>query len=245
MAYERNQSAFHNLNYFFHVDYFQGLDLIHIDSARNDAELAGRNKKMLSWAVQPPCLDEFCTHALELKTTYPGLLAGAGMLHSIGAEDEFSLGFSFDYVTGSPYIPGSSVKGALKSAFQNHALIRSLLAMPQLDTAALTDLIFEGQDQEPWQRDIFFDAFPCPGQGPLLAEDNLAPHGDDCSRGPNIIRFVKVRPNVRFRFCFQLRDSQVGDQRVTADDKLALFEMLIMLMGLGAKTNVGYGAFTK
>lgn len=53
----------------------------------------------------------------SLKTTYPGLLVGSGYRHETGSKDELKLGFSFDFTTGLPIIPGSSVKGLLRSAF--------------------------------------------------------------------------------------------------------------------------------
>ncbi|GAA0182522.1 type III-B CRISPR module RAMP protein Cmr6 [Clostridium sediminicola] len=53
-----------------------------------------------------------------LKTTYPGLIIGSGYMHSIKNDDEFKLGFYFDYTTGLPIIPGSSVKGMIRSVFR-------------------------------------------------------------------------------------------------------------------------------
>lgn len=50
-------------------------------------------------------------------TTYPGLIAGTGYTHETGTKDEFKLGFFFDHTTGLPVIPGSSVKGVLRSIF--------------------------------------------------------------------------------------------------------------------------------
>ncbi len=63
---------------------------------------------------------------LLLKTTYPGLLIGSGYAHPAlhkpktkDAKDkgDFQLGFFLDHTTGLPVIPGSSVKGVLKSVF--------------------------------------------------------------------------------------------------------------------------------
>lgn len=54
---------------------------------------------------------------LLFKTTYPGLLVGSGLIHSIGEKGENKLGFEFDYTTGLPIIRGSSVKGLLRSVF--------------------------------------------------------------------------------------------------------------------------------
>lgn len=56
-------------------------------------------------------------NVIELKTTYPGLLLGSGIAHGSGLLGEMKLGFFLDYTTGLPVIPGSSVKGVLRSAF--------------------------------------------------------------------------------------------------------------------------------
>jgi len=53
----------------------------------------------------------------QMITTYPGLLMGSGYSHGIGAIGEFKIGFQLDYVTGLPIIPGSSVKGVIRSVF--------------------------------------------------------------------------------------------------------------------------------
>jgi CRISPR-associated protein Cmr6 len=54
---------------------------------------------------------------IALRTTYPGLLLGSGIAHGSGLMGEMKLGFYFDHTTGLPVIPGSSVKGVLRSAF--------------------------------------------------------------------------------------------------------------------------------
>jgi len=54
---------------------------------------------------------------LRLKTIYPGLTMGTGYTHETGELGEFKLGFFFDYSTGYPCIPGSTVKGCLRSVF--------------------------------------------------------------------------------------------------------------------------------
>lgn len=54
---------------------------------------------------------------LKFKTIYPGLTMGTGYTHETGEMGEFKLGFFFDYATGYPCIPGSTVKGCLRSMF--------------------------------------------------------------------------------------------------------------------------------
>jgi CRISPR-associated protein Cmr6 len=54
---------------------------------------------------------------LQFTTTYPGLILGTGYIHETGELGEFKLGFFFDHATGYPCIPGSTVKGCLRSMF--------------------------------------------------------------------------------------------------------------------------------
>lgn len=57
------------------------------------------------------------TDELRLQVQNPGLLPGIGYPHEVGYSGEFKLGFGFDHVTGLPVLPGSSVKGVLRSVF--------------------------------------------------------------------------------------------------------------------------------
>jgi len=50
---------------------------------------------------------------------YPGLLIGTGYPHKTKqAKGEIQVGTLFDWITGAPYYPGSSVKGVLRSLFK-------------------------------------------------------------------------------------------------------------------------------
>lgn len=66
----------------------------------------------------------------QLATVYPGLLIGSGYNHDVNFDElgksfdgskeaSFKIGFSFDYISGMPFIPGSSIKGMLRSFFPN------------------------------------------------------------------------------------------------------------------------------
>ncbi|WP_278969523.1 type III-B CRISPR module RAMP protein Cmr6 [Phocaeicola barnesiae] len=66
---------------------------------------------------------------LEMTTSYPGLITGIGNNHQTTLKwmdqtrekpvqiPEFKLGITFDHTTGVPIIPGSSIKGVLRSFF--------------------------------------------------------------------------------------------------------------------------------
>ena len=60
--------------------------------------------------------------SFTLQTQYPGLMSGTGLTHSIQHKEEIKLGFSFDYTSGLPYLPASSVKGVLRSYFPGKLL---------------------------------------------------------------------------------------------------------------------------
>ncbi|NFD30111.1 type III-B CRISPR module RAMP protein Cmr6 [Clostridium botulinum] len=74
----------------------------------------------------------------------------------------------------------------------------------------------------------------------LLGEDYITPHGEgkDKLKNPNPIKFLKVMPNVVWCFGFDLKDF---NKDISADIKKKLFKQILLDLGIGAKTNVGYG----
>ena len=99
------------------------------------------------------------------------MFTGSGYTHETGAEEELKIGFFFDHTTGLPVIPGSTVKGVLRSAFpkystdtqdpfiildkensekkQKSSLIAALFGLDRNDPASVNALelsIFEGID---------------------------------------------------------------------------------------------------
>ena len=80
-----------------------------------------KNRSILSQMFLPDIANHLSIvsqeRAFSLKTTYPGLTLGTGYSHETGELGEFKLGFFFDHTTGYPCIPGSTVKGCLRSLF--------------------------------------------------------------------------------------------------------------------------------
>lgn len=109
---------------------------------------------------------------LKFKTIYPGLTQGTGYTHETGEMGEFKLGFFFDYSTGYPCIPGSTVKGCLRSRFPQHerenvadksekydylaTIIRDLPDLPN-DLVGSNDLGEEFDQNENIRRKQFID----------------------------------------------------------------------------------------
>ena len=118
-----------NLKQAFYKDYYQGIDFRKPqDDAikrHNKDVFEKANRKLFKYAFkeseyQQLALSNFNLpnyDSFELSTTYPGLLTGVGMVHETNNEGELMLGFFFDHVSGLPMLPGSGVKGALRSAF--------------------------------------------------------------------------------------------------------------------------------
>jgi len=200
------------------------------------------------------------TYWFRLETTYPGLLIGSGYTHGISSEEDAKIGFYFDHTTGLPVIPGSSIKGVLRSAFglphgkkqdphaaQKHQMIRQWLGKDDdFNVKKLAREIFEGIDPETgkpvgiYRRDRFYEARVVHVETHLLRDDYLTPHHPDLLKNPVPICFIKVAPGVTFEFAFALTDSNL---EISADEKEKLFLKLLQWHGVGAKTNVGYGQF--
>ena len=230
-----------NMHYVFHKEYFDGLELLREKGAQTHT-VEERNQAVFSFAF--PKADLFAGlralpdfHSFQLVTTYPGLLIGAGNPHDAKLDAAVKLGFSFDYVTGLPYLPGSSLKGMLRSRFpgkydgeektDREILISAYLGREDIDAEDLETKIFNGGD-------IFLGAFPADWPDGMLSMEYITPHKD--FQDPVPISLLKIKPNVCFEFGFLLSDGTI-----TAAQKCDLFRELVMESGVGAKTNVGFG----
>jgi len=204
--------------------------------------------------------------SFALTATYPGLVLGTGYEHELKTDEAFKLGFFFDYTTGLPVIPGSSVKGLLRSMFPGGSeekaaakieLIRALLGSigvegaENMDVGKLEKEIFEGYRNDkdkpekhlsPHKWDIFHDAYIESSKhtgGTFLGDDYITPH-KEALKNPIPLKFLKVLPNVTFRFQFDVKNGSI-----TRKQKLQLFHAILTMVGAGAKTNVGYGQFAE
>lgn len=190
--------------------------------------------------------------AFQLEVVYPGLLIGTGLPHSFGGKGEAALGLCLDYVTGMPYIPGSSVKGMLRSAFMHEDYIKECLGnqkvnIENLDVENFEEQIFGKRHNDRGNQegsDIFFDAVIVLGDNnrKIIDTDFITPHRSNKEllelASPNPITMIKVRPGVVF--CFQFKLTVYNDS-ITAEKKLELFKQILIDLGIGAKTNVGFG----
>ncbi|UCN01257.1 type III-B CRISPR module RAMP protein Cmr6 [Sulfurimonas sp. SWIR-19] len=221
-----------NIGWLFYKDYFQGIDYHTPDATKNEQIIKEKADNIVR---QKPDIQEETILGnifFEAKTTYPGLLLGSGNAHELPSlKEQLILGFDFDYTSGLPVIRGSSLKGLLRSAFAHQEYIEEILQNPEIDIAVLEEEIFE-------YGDLFFDARPIKYSNAFLQDDYITPHGENPLKNPTPLHFVKVAPGVTFRFEFTLYDTQI-----TKEQKVKLFAKILDDLGIGAKTNVGYGKF--
>ncbi|QPT01211.1 type III-B CRISPR module RAMP protein Cmr6 [Streptococcus oralis] len=260
-----------NMSYIYYHEYFEGLEERREQSGlvyelgglkSSEDQFRERNKALQDFKFDISLSPlEHLKHAskgvasvqtFSLQTIYPGLMIGTGNPHDLKSKGSIYSGFSFDYVTGLPYIPGSSVKGVLKSVFprkedtkddinqQKMKYIKSLLK-PELsdeEIYGLKDNIFEDND-------VFLDAYPTSKnktKQQCLALEFITPHSD-IIKNPIPINCLKVKPGISFEFGFYLKDCQLSDgvKKVTVEQKIELFKSILTDVGIGAKTNVGFG----
>jgi|GEM_PF-506154 len=279
------------------------------DNTANESIFQIRNKLLTELVI--PAGQENClipkSQQFNLFTNYPGLLIGSGYNHGTNKKGEIKLGFLFDHTTGLPYIPGSSVKGLLRSVFPGKDKERMEAAKQKMEkekkekekeekeklvqiyksyyednlsylqsilkalNIKLTDTqiiqleyeMFEGitdvkkKELSKIQniksnrkipiskRDVFHDAIIVgPVEQPFLGTDFITPHREPL-KNPIPISFIKVLPYIQFCFQFKLSESKLNDVVISASQKEQLFRKIILTIGAGAKTNVGYGQFVE
>ena len=212
------------------------------------------------------------SHRFSLKTIYPGLLIGSGYTHDSGAKKgDFKIGFFFDHTSGQPVIPGSSVKGVLRSIFEldtndrgkkttgaksveavNFFINEAEINCPELSVKDVKTLMHEifGTQDEPG-KDVFYDAvinISKSGTKKIVSNDFITPHKHtgtprrpelDQFSNPTPLMFLRVMPEIYFEFRFSLTDTIMLNKAL----KLQFFKAILTTLGIGAKTNVGYGQF--
>lgn len=254
-----------NISKLFFKDYFKeenGFNFNHVLTNQEPDEkskevILDRNEKIkeveLKYIPALPIVGD--EGRFSLKIAYPGLVTGTGLVHdSKKLDGAYNLGMHFDYTWGMPVVYGSSVKGVLRQYFKEYY-------KGNLDVVDLIEDIFDGKvrnkekdqydcegrllvrgydNKSIYQRDIFFDAvIKKTYQRQLLVDDSITPHGDNPLKEPKPITMLKIAPGCTIEFRFKLEDS--GDFK--KQKKIDLFKEILLAVGVGAKTNVGYGQF--
>lgn len=168
----------------------------------------------------------------------------------------FEVGLSFDPILNVPYIPSSSLKGAVRASY---FIILRQRGYSEKDAESECDLLF-GSCSVGASLVGFTDAYPIQaGENEyILYPDIMTPHYKDVDTeldvNPTVISFLTIAPGTHFRFFVFLRkfDGCKVDNRSilrTPEPKekdLGLLDLSLLLalkMGIGAKTMLGYSTF--
>ncbi len=188
---------------------------------------------------------------LTFKTTYPSLAIGLGYAHDTKEKDDFKLGFMFDFATGLPYIPGSSLKGTIRSMFptDENNIERLDFINYILGTSYEYDELYEIEKSifgkktkdskskdDAKAKDIFYDSYFATTRGSFLTDDYITPHKDEIT-SPDPLKFLKILPDTKVILQIKLSENNL----ISKEDRLKLYSEILKWTGLGAKTNIGYG----
>lgn len=208
---------------------------------------AGSEKLLLEAACRRRKLVENLGSHLQWLRTDWAFVTGLGRSHPM------ENGFAWHHSLGVPYLPGSGVKGVLRSWAVEEGLqderIDRLFGPRRTDGSGRTFEASQGSI-------LFFDALPClPVE--LRAEVMTNHYGDwygtsrDARDGawpadwtsPNPVCFLAVAPGNLFAFALAKASPNVPDE----DLEWAYLELPRALeeLGAGAKTATGYGRFSK
>ena len=239
-----------NLYKLFYKEYYKEVDFKKVLFDKSDEKIGPINDTIKSSTLESIPYPIEGMNTFRMKVLYPGLITGVGLVHdSKGIEGGYNLGMHFDYTHGMPIIYGSTVKGVLKEYFKEFTKGSTKLSKEKLEKLPEEEQLFEGKRKNDknetenipiYERDVFFDAVIVSGPknngtGGFLEDDYITPHKDPLSN-PTPIKMLKIAAGTIIEFRFKLNGSNEEKEA-----KLDLFKEILTTVGIGAKTNVGYG----
>jgi CRISPR-associated protein Cmr6 len=253
----------------------QGIELKAQHSWNNN--MRGRDRKDYEWSI----LENQTAHAVVMKNAGPMLEKfherqtaclesyselGAGILEisarsatplltGIGESTPTEVGMVFHRNMGIPFIPASSIKGAVRYAYcvnfaQDHPEKVHQGMLEESDVSGLKEL-FGSSDSKKAFRGGFAFMDCCADQVPTLGMDIMNPHfgkyyqnnhnhGPVEIESPIPIKFLVVKKGLTYRF----RGFFLNPEAKAFKKSLVhAMETALTLLGIGAKTAVGYGRF--
>ena len=163
----------------------------------------------------------------------------------LGSESVYEVSMTLHHIYGTPYIPGQSLKGAVRNF-----IISEKFDKKEKEALKNDDFCSVFGKQDGAGKVMFYDAYPDEDEI-QLEKDVMTPHYPDYYGGngiyptdtqsPRPIKFLTVKKGVKFRFFL---GTKKGDAALL--DKAAEYlKEALEKSGVGAKTAVGYGYFNK
>ena len=196
---------------------------------------------------------------IEMKLTYRGSFGVSSTFGQI----PFEVGLYIHPYFNVPYIPASSIKGAIRNAYHYYIVNHENKSSKEAEDECkrlFGDSNFAGLVG-------FTDAFPIEGEGEngyILYPDIINPHYKDAKNEmevePKPIIFLTVAPDTTFKFYMYIikegekekRKIEIGAKKDLAAkpipdmEKLGKLDLALLYglsMGIGAKTALGYSQF--
>jgi CRISPR-associated protein Cmr6 len=194
---------------------------------------------------------------LRIEALYPVMVGGSETFGKLA----FEVGLMFDPIFNVPYIPASTIKGAVNAA------LYELMSKEKSKEEAkkLCEEIFG--DKESASLVGFTDAYPIKVKEDennyLLYPDVMTPHyseetKDELIVKPNALIYVTIAPGTEFKFYMFFKGSRTG-KRITREIKNKIAEnpqpneellgivdralLYALIKGVCAKTALGYSKF--
>jgi len=175
----------------------------------------------------------------------------------LGESHPTELGMILDHLIGVPYIPASTIKGAVRFAYSLNYIDRNKNDLPQkngelIEKDTPITKLFGGENKETENyiekvgKIIFLDSYSektlklkldimTPHYGKYYSE-KIAPADN---QEPNPIKFLAIEKGQKFIFNVLIDNDIVNEK----DNIINAFKRALEVEGIGAKTAVGYGRF--
>ena len=171
---------------------------------------------------------------------------GSRMVLGLGGGGAIETGIILHHTYGFPYIPGSSLKGCLRSY-----IIRDLFRKNEDDAIENDDFIKVFGTQEGSGKVFFLDAYPANCR--KLELDIMNPHypeyyqcktGPTDDQSPSPIKFYTVAKGTQFTFRLISNKLDIKRFSICGKPVPVLLSEMLQDIGIGSKTAVGYGWFS-
>jgi CRISPR-associated protein Cmr6 len=169
---------------------------------------------------------------------------GGRFVTGLGREHPVENGFSWHFLLGTPFLPGSSVKGLVRAWAENWL---------QEDDVVISRIFgLEGKKTRQVGSVVFLDALPV--EPVKLEAEVMTPHYMEYYRGkeppadwhsPNPIPFLTVADGQTFVFALAPRRLENEDDMSDMELAAGWLEEALVEIGAGAKTAAGYGRFIR
>lgn len=187
-----------------------------------------------------------CPTRFSLKTSWR-------MIVGLGSPSPLETSMTLHPVYGFPFIPGTAVKGIARAWAEKHAGLQGDVGKKLLlDIFGSEDKYSNDSKKQQVGGIIFFDAYP--KVLPDLDIDVMTPHYSEYYTNGEVpgdwfdpvpVKFLAVAANAEFTFSLAASDrTNEMEAKALVDQAQDFLKQGLVNLGVGAKTNAGYGYFT-